>query len=143
MVGELMSVGAALVWSYSVILFKQADEMAPLGLNALKNVVAMVCLAITMLLMGTGIPWDRPLEDWLLLAASGVLGIALADTLFFAALKRMGPGRLAVVECLTPFIVMTSVLFLGEPLSPPLSCASGCSWAFCSRRLRRGIGDGR
>ena len=29
MVGELMSVGAALVWSYSVILFKQADEMAP------------------------------------------------------------------------------------------------------------------
>ena len=72
----------------------------------------MVCLAITMLLMGTGIPWDRPLEDWLLLAASGVLGIALADTLFFAALKRMGPGRLAVVECAyTPFIVRPPFFF--------------------------------
>ena len=31
------------------------------------------------------------------LALSGVLGIALSDTLFFAALRRLGPATLAVV----------------------------------------------
>ena len=126
MVGELMSVGAAVVWSYSVILFKQADGMAPMGLNALKNVVAMLCLALTMWVTDTTIPTERPLDDWFLLAVSGILGIAFADTLFFAALRRMGPGRLAVVECAyTPFIVATSVLFLGEPLTPVFLIGAG------------------
>ena len=84
-----------------------------MGLNALKNTVAIGCLAVTMWVMDTSIPTDRSMDDWLLLAVSGVLGIAFADTLFFAALGRMGPGRLAIVECAyTPFIVVTSVLFL-------------------------------
>ncbi len=116
--GELMSVAAAFIWSFSVILFKQASDGSPIGLNLFKNTIAMVCLALTMWVMGQGIAWDRSQEDWAILVVSGVMGLGLADSLFFAALHRLGPGILAVVECAyTPFVVLCAVVLLGEVLS--------------------------
>ena len=48
---------------------------------------------------------------------SGVIGIAIADTLFFMALRRLGAGRLAIVECVyAPLIVILSVIYLEEQL---------------------------
>ena len=113
--GELMAIGAALVWSFSVILFKHSSNMSPVGLNLLKNLVAIALLAITMAVISTPFDLSRSQEDWWLIVISGVFGISVADTLFFAALNRLGAGLLAVVECAyTPFVVFMSVFWLGE-----------------------------
>ena len=124
--GELMAVGAALVWSFSVILFKGNSQMSPVGLNLLKNFVGIALLAVTMGLLSISVEWNRSQEDWILLTVSGVFGIALADTLFFAALNRLGAGLLAVVECCyTPFVVLMSVFWLGEDPSDAFYVGTG------------------
>ena len=115
MLGEILALCAALVWAFSVVLFKRSESISPQGLNLFKNVVAIVLLLATMPIIGSWFDWQRSAEDWWRLALSGVLGIAVADTLFFMALRRLGAGRLAVVECVyAPVIVVMSVLMLDE-----------------------------
>ncbi len=121
MVGEAMALGCALTWAVSVILFRSTPMVSPFAMNLFKNVAAIGLFLGTMPLLGAQVVWDRPALEWAALVASGVAGIAIADTLFFSALQRIGPTRLAIVECVySPLIVALSAIFLGEPVGPPL-----------------------
>lgn len=116
LLGEVLALIAALAWAAAVVLFRKTGDQTPaVALNLFKNVVTLALLATVLVVTGT--PWvpDRPRSDWVLLAASGLLGISLADTLFFLALSRLGAGLLAVVDSLySPAVIALSVLFLGE-----------------------------
>lgn len=116
--GEVMALAAALSWAFAVILFKKSGEgIPPLALNLFKNTVAMLLLTPTVLLAGGALFPDVPLSTWLWLAASGLLGITLADTLFFWSLERLGAGLSAVVDtAYTPMVLGLSLVFLGEHL---------------------------
>jgi drug/metabolite transporter (DMT)-like permease len=115
--GEICALSAALTWSVSVILFKRSEAVSPQAMNLFKNVLALALFAITLAVLQELPPTDRSLEDWFLLCLSGVLGIAVADTLIFMALRRLGASLLAVVDCAyAPTIVIFSVVVLGEPL---------------------------
>lgn len=119
MLGEALALGAALTWSISVILFRRSEAISPLGLNLFKNVTGLALLGLTLLALGIPLDASRPGADWLRLLASGVLGIGLADTLIFMALRRLGPGMLAIVDTVyAPVIVVCSVLFLHEEVGP-------------------------
>jgi drug/metabolite transporter (DMT)-like permease len=124
MVGELCAVGCALAWSTAVILFKRAEHVGAAQTNLFKNTVALVCLGATLLAMGTAWPVGRSGGDWLRVCVSGLIGIAIADTLFLATLRRLGAGLTAIVECVyAPTVVLLSVLFLSE--RPGLGFAAG------------------
>lgn len=115
MLGEACALGAAMCWSVSLILFKSSDEVSPLAMNLFKNIVAIALLTLTLLALGQGVDLHRSSDDWLRLVVSGVLGIAVADTLIFMALQRLGAGLLAVVDtAYAPTMVSLSVLALGE-----------------------------
>jgi drug/metabolite transporter (DMT)-like permease len=118
MLGEALAVLCALSWAFSVVLFKKAElsaDVSPQSINLFKNVMALPLLLVTMAVMGEGFQWDRSLEDWLGLGASGVIGIAVGDTLYFMALRRLGPGMLAIVETsFSPSVVIFSILLLDE-----------------------------
>jgi drug/metabolite transporter (DMT)-like permease len=117
LLGEVCALSAAFTWSVSVILFKRSEEVSPLAMNLFKNLSASLLLAITLLVLGQGLAVDRSVDDWLRLALSGVLGIALADTLFFVALRRLGASLTAVVDCAyAPTSVLMGVVFLHEPV---------------------------
>lgn len=119
MIGELCALGAAFSWSLSVVLFKRSESIGAQGMNLFKNVAAVLLLAVTLPVLGEGIDWQRSSADWWALVVSGVLGIAIADTLVFMALGRLGAGLLAVVECAyAPCVVALSVLFLAETPGP-------------------------
>lgn len=125
LLGVGLALGCALVWSVAVILFKKALDVAPTvpvaAINLFKNTVGIVLLGATMLALGLPIDLHRSGADWLALSASALLGLALADSLLFAALDRIGPGLLAVSELVAaPFQMTLAVLFLGEGLSPTL-----------------------
>lgn len=84
-------------------------------MNLFKNVVAIGMLAVTLAALGRGLPHDRSLIDWGRLVASGVIGLAVADTLMFEGLQRVGAARVAVVDTIyAPLMVLLSWLFLNE-----------------------------
>ncbi|KPL00044.1 MAG: hypothetical protein AMJ91_05605 [candidate division Zixibacteria bacterium SM23_73_3] len=117
--GEILAISCALIWATAVILFRKSGEtVPPLGLNLFKNVLALVLFVPTSLVLGVALLPDASLNDYLLLLASGVLGLALADTLFFKSLNLLGAELSAIVDCLySPFIIGLSVLFLYERMT--------------------------
>ncbi|MFN8177502.1 MAG: DMT family transporter [bacterium] len=117
--GEVLSLLSAVAWAVAVILFRRSGEhVHPLGLSMFKNVLAVVCILATMPLVGATLIRSAPAHDYATLLVSGVLGIAVGDTLFFLALNSLGAGRIAIVDCLySPFVIGLSMLWLGERLT--------------------------
>jgi len=115
--GEIYSLLCAGLWATAVILFrKSGEQVAPAALNLFKGTAALVALVPTMLLLSSEpVLQGHSRADWVRLVASGIIGIGVADSLFFASLNRLGAGRSAIVNCLyCPLVVLWSALLLGE-----------------------------
>ncbi|MEZ4264858.1 MAG: DMT family transporter [Myxococcota bacterium] len=125
MLGEAMALGCAVTWAMGVILFKRAEiqgSLSPHALNLFKNCLAIVLLSLTLAVMGRGLDLGRSSVDWLALLVSGAIGIGMADTLYFAALRRIGAGPLALSEMVySPIVVVLSVTLLDEAFGPTLA----------------------
>lgn len=117
--GESLALITAVVWAIAVILFKKSGESVhPIGLNLFKNTLAVVLFLPTLWLFERVIFYQAPWEDYLLLLASGALGIGIADTLFFECLNRLGASLTAIVDCFySPFVIGLSMLWLGDVLT--------------------------
>ncbi len=117
-IGITCSIAAALFWSVAIILFKKSgDNFSPMALNLFKCTVTLVLLILTLLLCGIDFFPEKPAYDWIMFCVSGLLGIALADTIFFIALSRLGAGMIAIVDCLyLPIVIFISFVFLDEIL---------------------------
>jgi len=117
--GEALSVLAALIWAASVVLFRiSGREFKPLALNFFKNMVAIVLLLATLLVAGQNLFREAPVLDYVLLALSGILGVAIADTLFFKSLNIVGAGLSQIVSLsYSPFVIFFTFVFLGERLT--------------------------
>ncbi len=92
--------------------------MRPYALNLTKNGIAIAAIIPTVLLFdGAGFP-SLSQTDWLIVIVSGVIGIAIADTLYLEALKTIGAARTGIVGSLfSPSVILLSYIFLGERLS--------------------------
>ncbi len=117
--GEALSILAALIWAVSVVLFRiSGRELKPLALNFFKNIVAIVLLLATLLVARQSLFREAPLLDYVLLALSGILGVAIADTLFFKSLNIVGAGLSQIVSLTySPFVILFTFVFLGERLT--------------------------
>lgn len=117
--GEVLAVASAVFWAGAVILFRVCGQkVAPLGLNLFKTVVGLGLFIITLAVLGQPVLPRVPAGEYLLLLASGLLGIAISDTLYFYSLNRLGAGPASIVATLySPFIIGLSLLFLGERLN--------------------------
>jgi drug/metabolite transporter (DMT)-like permease len=112
-----MALGCALAWAGAVLLFRRVEGVSAAALNLFKNVVATVLLLATMAAMGVHFDTSRSLHDWLALAGSGVLGLAVADTLFLSGLQRIDASIAAVTDCAySPTVLVLSAIWLGETL---------------------------
>lgn len=117
--GEVLSVAAAASWGLGVALYRKlGDRMPPVALNLYKNVIVLALLIPTVLVIhGSELP-HIALWGVALAAASGLLGIAVADTMYLKALNTLGAGRLGVVGNLfSPFVIVLSYFFLEERLT--------------------------
>ncbi len=116
--GESYALACALVWAFAVIFFRKSGEtVSPFSLNLFRVVVSSLLFALTMVILRRPILGQAPLEDYLILIASGVIAIVFSDTLFHMCLNRVGAGLNAIVSTLySPFIIMFAVLMLGERL---------------------------
>jgi drug/metabolite transporter (DMT)-like permease len=121
LMGKIMAMLCAVVWAGAVILFKLAgDRIRPLALNLYKTALTVTLLFPLLLLLRIPlIPAGISSRHWLAVAVSGILGIAISDTLFFACLNRIGAGMTAIVDALyAPFVMTATWLFLLQKPRP-------------------------
>jgi drug/metabolite transporter (DMT)-like permease len=115
--GELAALGAALIWAIaSLIYVGLGKQMSPLVLNFAKTGIAIALILLTL-----GLQASFPAIDlWAgsLLLLSGIIGIGIGDTVFFAALNSLGARRTLLLQALAPpLTALLAALFLQEQLS--------------------------
>lgn len=148
--GEFAALLAALLWAMASAIYARMGARVPvLELNVLKGAIAIGLLALTIAISNppvSEVPW-LPLGFLLL---SGVIGIGVGDTAFFAALKALGPRRTLLFETLAPvFATLLAALTLAEQLSPRVWGAmvltlAGVVWVIRERSPERsGLGGNR
>ena len=110
-----MALGCGAVWAVAVLLFRSLRHVEPVTLNLFKNTVASLLLLATTLALGHR--WqvfERP-SDLASLVLSGVLGLAIADSLFLMGLARIDTSVAAVADCAyAPTVLVLAMVFLGE-----------------------------
>jgi len=120
MSGELAALVAALLWAIASVMFSQLGrQLRPLVLNLTKGTVALALIGLTLALLARA-PTDLALGSVTLLLVSGLVGIGIGDTIFFAALNQLGPRRALLMETLAPpLAALLALVFLQERLSAP------------------------
>lgn len=109
---------AAILWAFSsFMLEKIAQSLPPKELNIIKGAIAIVLLVATSLLLGEDyhhLPWS----EVSVLFLSGIIGIGLGDTAYYAGLKDIGSRRALLLFALAPPITaLIAWIFLGENLN--------------------------
>ncbi len=114
--GALCALLSAASWAWGDILWSRIGEkLSATGMNIVKMLLGSVFLAIIIVLLG----YFKPVSfhHAFFLAASGLLGIAVGDTLFFVSLKSLGPRLASLMGALIPVsIALCSFVFLKERL---------------------------
>jgi len=108
---------AAVLWAGSISIYRfWGKGVPPHTLNLLKSTVAALFLGASLLVVRPPAPAEA--RTWVALALSGFIGLALGDTAFFAALKRLGAHATSSVFCMSPpLAALLAVFYLGEKLS--------------------------
>lgn len=122
------ALGAAFTWGLGSLLFSRSlahaparEPLAPAAANLFKNLLALTVFVAAALVLGERLP---PAAAWPRLLLSGAFGFALGDTLYFAALPRIGVQKSAMLgELNVPFTALLSFAFLGERFAPWLLAA--------------------
>lgn len=124
-----LAVFSAFTWAFGSLLFGRALKDVPAGgqppsaagANLFKNLLAAITFAALWPILGGQLP-DLATAGMLLL--SGLLGFALGDTLYFAALPRAGVQRAAMIGMLNvPVAALLGWALYGEELPvPTLAC---------------------
>ena len=109
----------ALCWTLASSLWRRMPTaLSASQLNLLKNGLALVFLLPLLGRSGVAALGQEP-RALLLLAASGVLGIAVGDSLFFAALRRIGTRRTLTLDAGGPAVTaLLGMAALSERPSP-------------------------
>ena len=120
---ELAALGTATCWATTGLI--SADAVRVLGafhFNLLRQGFVTLCLAG--LVLATGAATNPGWLNIATLAASGVIGILIGDTLNFAAVGRIGPRRAGAVFALNaPMAALMGWALLGESL--PFQAVAG------------------
>jgi len=115
-IGALAALAAAFCWTVSSSLWRRLPTSLSAGqLNLLKNLLALLLL----LPLLWGRPWPQLSSLLLPLALSGVLGIACGDSLYFAALRRLGTRRTLTIDAGGPALAaLGALVWLAEVPTP-------------------------
>ncbi|MEZ9070687.1 DMT family transporter [Vibrio splendidus] len=117
-IGELAAIGAAIVWACATWIYGQfGHRFSAMQLNIVKGVVASGMMLFVMPLIPMP-EFELSTNHFLILAISGVIGIAIGDSAYFAALKRIGANKTLLLESLAPPLSgVLAIMFLGAALT--------------------------
>ncbi len=117
-IGEVAAIGAAIVWACATWIYGQfGHRFSAMQLNIIKGFVASVMMLIVMPLIPMP-EFELSANHFWILAISGIIGIAIGDSAYFAALKRIGANKTLLLESLAPPLSgVLALMFLGAALT--------------------------
>ncbi|MEM9507791.1 MAG: DMT family transporter [Cyanobacteria bacterium P01_E01_bin.35] len=138
-VGEIAALSAALLWAVSSVVYSRLGlRITPLQLNLYKGLIAIAMILITLLIQRETFT-DLSAITFGLLFLSGVIGIGLGDTAYFAALNSLGARRTLLLETASPPMgALLALVFIGEALTTSawygiLITILGIAWVISER----------
>lgn len=113
--GELAALTAATLWGFTSVFFFSvaAQRIGALRVNLFRLPLGWALLGLTLVATGSKPVTDR--TSVALLAASGIVGLAVGDLAYFAAMRRIGPRLTVLLQSLAPlFATGIGVILLHE-----------------------------
>jgi len=116
-IGILAALASAASWAFGTVVFDRLGKEIPYaGITFLKGAFSIVLMG-ALAVWGGGLV-DVSLRDFAYLALSGIIGIAIGDTLFFRSLQDLGAKTQVLYFMLGQVVTMLlSFLLLGDILS--------------------------
>ncbi|WP_455220934.1 DMT family transporter [Kaarinaea lacus] len=116
MLGGIAALSSAFCWAVAAVLFQQlGQQISAVALNLFKGIVAIICIGLVLVPVGIA---DVSGDAFLLLAASGLVGICLGDTLYFMTINRLGSRLTLLIGSLIPVATaLIAITVLGERIS--------------------------
>ncbi len=116
--GEIAALSAAGLWAFATLMFgRLGKQLSPLVLNLIKGSMAVGFIVLT-LAIRQQLLVSLPMGSVWLLLISGVVGIGLGDTAYFATVNALGARQALLLEMLAPpMAAVMSLVFLQERLS--------------------------
>ena len=101
MIGFLAAISSVVFWTFACFIWrKESENLLPRQINIYKNILA----SIIFLPVVFSINWLSNINSIFILMISGIVGIALGDTLYINSLKIIGTRKTLSFEALTPII---------------------------------------
>ncbi len=118
--GFFFALLCAVLWAFAVILLKRSGEtIPPFALNLFRVFFSLPLILITAAVAGVPALPAVGAADYLILAASGIIGIAVADTLFHRSLNLVGAGVTGIIDAsYPPTTILFAFLLIGERIGP-------------------------
>jgi len=114
MIGELAALGAAICWTVSAILYREATlHTRPISANIVRCVCTSLVLVVALTVTGRlQILTSLSAYAVVLAGASGVIGLGLGDTLYMVSLKLIGVARAVPIACTYPLFNLLLAVFM-------------------------------
>ncbi len=120
MIGEFAALGAAISWAIAPMLYKKALAGAsPISANIVRCATNAAVLLLVLFATGlAGLLARLPSEVLVVVVLSGVVGLALGDTLYMFGLKAIGVARAVPLAASYPlFSLFWATTLLGQPVT--------------------------
>lgn len=115
--GIIAGLLSAASWAFGTVVFERIGKVVPyVGITFLKGVLSIILMLLLLCFTGglQPIGW----REFAFLSLSGIIGIAVGDSLFFKSLQDLGAKTQVVFFLLGQILTMVlSLLILGELLS--------------------------
>ncbi len=115
MIGSFAAIAAVISWTFACSIWRrESKNLLPRQINIYKNIFASVFFLPVVLT----ISWFSDIFSIFILMISGILGIAIGDTLYINSLKIIGTRKTLSFESLTPIIATTIGTFGIDEIYP-------------------------
>ena len=127
--GELAGLLSALCWAATGLLVRaHGSGFSPVTINALRSSIAALVFLVAWPWLGEVGP--IPLTALALLVVSLLVGLGLGDSLYFAAIPRIGVARALPISMSYPVLTaLLAVVLLREPIGPLSAVGIGATLA--------------
>ena len=127
--GDAMMFGAVACWaSYTMGSRPLMERHSPVAVTGLSMALGTLLYVPVMLPRMIATDWSQvSARTWVALMYSALFALCVAYTIWYVAIRAIGPARTAVYSNVVPIVAMlTAVVFLGEHLTPSRIVGAAC-----------------